>query len=208
MRLLDVDEGQEAEVEEDVEPHHLGHGEDQANVGICLVASLSRLFAKTAPHTSGLGVILHDDLVDGLHQALVLDLDVNVDLSIGEGLEDVLESGKCSFLWHHRTITVVFSWTEVNIEFLFDSWQLIEGQVSDVFVNTSESEQMLVMGHHDLAIPGQMDVKFQHPSSQCHGVVIGLQGVLVTLPCASCNILTNQSLELQIKIQGGEDPVI
>ena len=192
MRLLDVGEGQEAEVEEDVQPQHLGHREDEADVGVGLVTSLSGLLAEAAPHTSGLGVIVHNDLVDSLHQPRVPDLEVNVDLSIRKGLEDILESGKHSFLWYHRIITVVFSWTEINVESLLDSGQLVVSQVPDVSVLSSQSEKMLVMSHHDLTILGQMDIKLQHSSPEAHSVMIGLQGVLVTLPCASWNILTNQ----------------
>ena len=192
MRLLDIGEGQEAEVEEDVEPQHLGHGEDEADVGVGLVTSLSGLSTEAAPHASGLRVIVHNDAVDSLHQPRVPDLEVNVDLSIGKGLEDILESGKHSFLWYHRIITVVFSWTEVNVQFLFDAGQLAVLQVPDVAVHSGESEKMLVMSHHDLAIPGQVDIELQHPGPEAHSAMVGLQGVLITLPCASWNILTNQ----------------
>ena len=192
MRLLDVGEGQEAEVEEDVQSQHLGHREDEADVGVGLVTSLSGLLAEAAPHTSGLGVIVHNDLVDGLHQPRVPDLEVNVDLSIRKCLEDILESGKHSFLWYHRIITVVFSWTKINVESLLNCGQLVILQVPDVSVLSSQSEKMLVMSHHDLTILGQVDIKLQHPSPEAHSVMIGLQGVLVTLPCSSWNILTNQ----------------
>ena len=200
MRLLDVGEGQKAEVEEDVEPQHLGHGKDEADVGVGLVTSLSGLSAEAAPHTSGLRVIVHDDRVDSLHQPRVPDLEVNVDLSIGKGLEDILESGKYSFLWYHRLITVVFSWTEVNVQFVFDSGQLVVLQVSDVSVHSSESEKMLVMSDHDPAILGQVDIELQHTSPEAHSVMIGLQGVLITLACASWNILTNQRGVLTIEV--------
>ena len=192
MSLLDGDEGQEAEVEEDVEPQDPGHREDEADVGVGQVTSLRGLPAKTAPHASRLCVIVHDNLVHSLDQPPVPDLDVDVDLSIGKGLEDVLESGKYSSLWHHRFITVVFSWTEVDVECVFDSRHLAEVQVPDVPVDSSQSEEMLVMRHHDLAILGQVDIELQHPGTQPHGVMIGLQCVLIPLRRASCNILTNQ----------------
>ena len=75
VALLDMDEGEEAEVEEDVDGGHPRHARHQPRVGVGGVAPLRGGAAEAAPHAPRLRPVRSDDLVHSLHQALVRDLD-------------------------------------------------------------------------------------------------------------------------------------
>ena len=91
VRLRDVDERQEAGVEQGQGLDHAPEGEEQPRPRISPLAQRARLVGEGAPHRRVLAPALPYESVDGGDEPFVAVLDVDVYPHVGEGLEDAAE---------------------------------------------------------------------------------------------------------------------
>ena len=90
-------------------------------------------------------------------------LDVYVELGVGELGEHLLQPRQPPLLHHSGCITEALAGAEVHGDGVAHARELRVREVADVRVPARGAEQVLVVRHHHLLVPGQVHVQLQHP---------------------------------------------